>query len=323
MFREMLSEWNKPLQISLETARLIHIAPEGSCERIGTRDSIDSNWSPQYSKKETADSEIYCFGGSTTFGHGVAQNESWPKYLESFLLSTKVINCGVVKNDLKASLHTFVEIARSRNIPNQIIFLDGVNESAGFKSWNPSFNKFVDYDTNYTQLQEFWNARNLPKYAHLLIFISGEFGRKLVATIQQRGIRQAFLNYLKKMKSSKPNNEKNSANDGEITVYIENAAKSYIRTKDFITLIAKALGIERTYFFLQPAVFNTPGYEGTDPRKGYLEKIYHLICEQDPDVIDISMKCGSLMGADMFFDWQHPDARGNKIIAEEIAKYIK
>lgn len=323
MFKEMNQNWDLPLQVSLQTARLIQIAPDGTCQRFGTRDYISKRLETLRIDREKSNKTIFCFGGSTTFGHGVNLNETWPKYLEGILDNTTVINCGIVKNDLKASLHTFVDTLREGNIPNQIIFFDGVNESSGFRLWDPRFSEYIDYDTNYKQLSGIWNTRKLPRVSYLLIFIFGKSAKPLIQSSIKNGYFKTICHYLTKLITFRITKKVHENYDGESPELIYAAAESYVKSKKLIQLIAKKAGIEKMHFFLQPSVYDVPGYHTSDPRKKYMSTLYKYICEMDPDVIDLSSKCGDLLNEEMFFDWQHLDSKGNNIIAEEISKYLQ
>lgn len=318
----MHRSWDQPLQVSLETARLIQIAPDVTCEKFGTRDILGTKLEFPSSNAEKQKTKIFCFGGSTTFGHGVSSHETWPKFLEEVLGDAIVINCGIVKNDLKASLHTYVNVLREGHSPDYLIFLDGVNESSGFRIWDDRFSDYVDYDTNYKQLNGIWNTRKLSRFAYLFIFIFGKYAKSFLNSVNKIGYTKAMALYLTKWTKFISTKKVSKISDGHSVELIHAAANSYLKSKKLISAIAKNFGTAKLYFFLQPSFYDVSGNQQNDSRKNYLSSLYQRICEMDSDVINLSSECSKKLSEEMFFDWQHLDSKGNKVIAEEIAKYI-
>lgn len=320
MFQEMNSYWNKSLSVSIESGRLMLEAPEGSDIRFGMRDSlIDAESNP------APDTEfIMCFGGSTTFGHGVSQEDTWPAHLSRILPYSKVLNCGVVKNDLKASLNLLVSMLRLGIRPTQIIFLDGVNESSGYTKWVRGQQDYVDYDSNYLSLNGLLQRNELLKSRSFLILklFLGELGVKISKIILSKSNRRLMWERFKQPRGRHDVIDQVHLSNFERDRFVNSAAMSYSKTKQTIEKIAKSFGIKHVYFFLQPTFFDTLSDKSSNPRAEYLNSLYKKICELDSDVIDISRNCGILMAQEMYFDWQHSDGRGNAIIAQEIASKL-
>jgi len=331
----MNKDWDKPLKISLCTSKLILIAPDGGDSLFGFRENLQANKTVNAGSKK-----IYCFGGSTTFGHGVDSKDTWPSVLKNNT-GSHIINCGIVKSDLKSSLHTLVDLLRLGHKPDAIIFLDGVNESSGYTYWVHNQSNYIDLDTNYVALNHFYEAGRLSRF-RLVSFVSFLF--------RARGI-NFILNFLKNYKIIFKNQEKNGLHklkeiiqasvkvfkdhnkivdfkftSGERTDMVFQAAQSYLRSKSVIQIISEAYGIKNLFFFLQPTLFDLSSNTESNGRHIYLKDLYSEITNTDPEVIDISNDLsvdGIAILPEMFYDWAHLDEKGNYILAKIIEKNIR
>lgn len=88
---------------------------------------IRTNRRPMATTAELQDA-IWFFGGSTTFGYGVADHESIPARLET-ALGRPVMNFGVAAFFTAQENLRLVQVLRYGYRPSQVIFLDGINES--------------------------------------------------------------------------------------------------------------------------------------------------------------------------------------------------
>jgi hypothetical protein len=86
---------------------------------------------------------LWMFGGSTTFGYGVADNETIPAFLQDFT-SRDVVNFGrgyyysaqenmLLKHLLAAGL-----------VPSKVVFLDGINERCNIDVYQPQMGELFD-----------------------------------------------------------------------------------------------------------------------------------------------------------------------------------
>lgn len=76
---------------------------------------------------------VYCFGGSTTFGVGVTDNETYPSYLQEYLNSSSLHSWSVYNFGCPAYFSTqerilFAQLLLDEFKPDWAVFLDGVNE---------------------------------------------------------------------------------------------------------------------------------------------------------------------------------------------------
>jgi len=88
---------------------------------------IRSNGRPMGSIAALQDA-IWFFGGSTTFGYGVADHESIPARLET-ALARPVVNFGAAAFFSAQENLRLVQVLRYGYRPSRVIFLDGINES--------------------------------------------------------------------------------------------------------------------------------------------------------------------------------------------------
>ena len=328
----MNKDWDKPLTLSLCTSKLVLIAPDGGDDLFGFRkmDKIENS----VSKK------IYCFGGSTTFGHGVSDNGTWPSFLKRNT-GFEVFNCGVVKNDLKSSLHTLVSLLRLGHKPDVIIFLDGINEFSGYNFWANNQSHYIDIDTNYVSLNHFYEVGRFSKsrYFSLANFIFGSRGGNFSVNVlknfeilfknQERNILYNFIGLVKAVfKTIKDHNKviHRKLTDNEKKEMVVGAAQSYLKSKGTIERIGKAYGISKPFFLLQPSFFDIPNTSEPNGKHIYLKELYKEITTADSEVIDISRELsaeGSAILGEMFYDWQHLNEKGNEILAKIIEKNIR
>jgi hypothetical protein len=261
---------------------------------------------------------VYCFGGSTTFGHGVLYEDTWPKQLS--IENYTSFNCGSVKSDLKANLHILLDLLRLGHRPNIVIFYDGVNENTGYTNWDPSIPYYVDYDVQFFSIREIVFKYRVLKF-RINSFIYSIIGKSILQALyfllKEKTIKN---NSFFSLVSSKIKNS--SANSKIESKYINSTALSYTNTKKLIESILSSFGVEKTLFFLQPSIWDTPQEPVSSSRHKYLKDLYEELYKLNPDVIDISEICGKLLSIDMFFDWNHTDERGHKIVAKVIEKFI-
>ena len=92
---------------------------------------------PRSGNKDWPTIRIFAFGGSTTFGKGVSDAHTWPTVLSEILtererqsgreINVEVVNYGRVGFYPTQEVHHFMEVLRSGERPDVVIFLDGLN----------------------------------------------------------------------------------------------------------------------------------------------------------------------------------------------------
>jgi len=71
--------------------------------------------------------QIFCFGGSTTYGTFTKDSQTWPAFLEALLDSVEVVNFGVPGFVPTQETNQFIYLLKLGYRPDLVIFMDGVN----------------------------------------------------------------------------------------------------------------------------------------------------------------------------------------------------
>ena len=323
--RQMTPEWNRALTVAYETGRLFLPSPEGNSALTGIRDSRYP-----FSGSINLDNSIFCLGGSTTYGHGVDEARCWPALMQTSHVSS--INCGMVNNDIKASLHSLVTILRQGYKPHTLIFFDGVNEKNAYKRWLVNQDSYIDFDCQYFQFQHFFHKNDFD-FSRFDFFAAALLGSKYFKAkyhLQKNESQKALsatatLWRIIKRKWSRTDMNlveiDSSLTPAEQESFLDSAVASYLDSKKTIKKIAAAYGIRECFFFLQPHIGTVDSKFARTSRSIYMERLYSKIRSADTEVIDLSHKCNNL-AASMFFDWQHFDERGHEIVAKTIESEI-
>tara|TARA_Y100000590_G_C15640668_1_gene984814 strand:+ start:163 stop:1086 length:924 start_codon:yes stop_codon:yes gene_type:complete len=241
---------------------------------------------------------IFCFGGSTTFGAYCNYEESYPSYLESLNNDYNVFNIGLPGADLKNSFYTLLYFIRLGIIPDTAIFLDGINEK-----------------------QAWFQAMNNNNYYEELDYQYHPFLR----IIQKINSIDSLYKYIKFLIKKPSFEQKKNSKDFDFLRFVDGQSKSYIKSKNVIESIANHWDFD-TLFFLQPTVFDfiKDGIldNESNSRYKYLKTLYKsIINNSDNSVNDISS--GININPEMFIDWQHCNGAGNRIIAKKIFSFLK
>ena len=80
-----------------------------------------------YQPQQTYKHQIFCFGGSTTFGSFTKNQQSWPAFLANELDSVEVLNFGVPGFVPTQETAQFIYLMKQGYRPDLVIFMDGVN----------------------------------------------------------------------------------------------------------------------------------------------------------------------------------------------------
>ena len=118
------------------------------------------------------DQSIWFFGGSTTFGYGVADFETIPAYLNN-RSNTNVINFGRGYYYSAQENLLLTQFLKKKIRPKKVIFLDGVNEACDLITYQNTF-KFL---FNKAQKNYFWNYREIMKP---IIYLSERIKSKII-----------------------------------------------------------------------------------------------------------------------------------------------
>lgn len=286
--------WWNPLQLAkhriyMYLADSKHIR----CDEMGFRISNGFNSLLERYRKTQVEKKIFCFGGSTTFGVYCRYKEAFPYHLERLSdNNTAVFNLGLGGADIKGSLDILVDVLRLGMIPDLAIFLDGINEK---QAWFQGKYGYEEYQEVHYQYHPFLRLiKKANKYSSILNFLH---------TIKKGSI----LGY------------KENDGEGDAFHFIAEQSSRYIKTKNTIERLANEWSF-RTLFVLQPTVFDFVQdqlYDESKLRYQYLKALYRsILAKSENTVIDISQDI--TLEPEMFIDWQHCNAEGNKIIANKI-----
>ncbi len=77
--------------------------------------------------QQTPKHQVFCFGGSTTFGTFIKNQQSWPAFLANELDSVEVLNFGVPGFVPTQETAQFIYLMKQGYRPDVVIFMDGVN----------------------------------------------------------------------------------------------------------------------------------------------------------------------------------------------------
>lgn len=262
--------------------------------------STDYNSTAEGFRENPENQPVFVFGGSSTFGIGVKDKETWPFYLET-VLGVGVFNGGVGGFTLHDETYLLTQLLIAGQRPKTVIFYDGVNEEMC-----PD----VDRSKPYRTLE--------VSPVNLLLSKSN-----LIALLRR---------VVKAPGPIDPNIRNPNLTEKQYRMCVRN---EYIRYAKYIMELGKEFGF-KPIFILQPQGhfvsdyqhypfphfgqpnedgfrFYTNYYDAILAEKGTLpiyDKRYLLLEE-------------SKTNKNLFEDWQHPAAAGNRIIAQTIASLLR
>jgi hypothetical protein len=97
---------------------------------------------------DKTEGSIWFFGGSTTFGYGVADSETIPAQLES-LIKQPVINFGSAFYYSAQETFMLSSLLKSGFKPSAVIFLDGLNERCNLEFYQTEFSRLFSKAQTY------------------------------------------------------------------------------------------------------------------------------------------------------------------------------
>lgn len=272
-------------------------------------------WPPQQNSFN-----IFLFGGSTTFGYGVADDETIASYLQECLTTkldrdVRVYNFGRGHYYSTQERILFEQLLSSGVVPSMAIFIDGLND--------------------------FWHNDDQPLYAHRFqeFMASGKFmangkandnagGRGLIWSLPlMRAVGDLQAAFAKKARQS-GTSEKNNDRYND-PVVIARVIKKYLANKSLIEAVSRAFGVS-PFFVWQPV----PTYHYEQKYHpfadgGYGRHTYSIFGYEHMAKLESDMLLGSnfLWCADLqkdaneplYVDKVHYSAKFSKVIAAAIA----
>ncbi|MBI5018964.1 SGNH/GDSL hydrolase family protein [Candidatus Gottesmanbacteria bacterium] len=275
--------------------------------------------------------KIFMFGGSTLFGTNVSDGETVPSHVAK-LLNTKapvhrITNFGVSAYNSSQELASLLIQLKQGNIPDMVVFYDGINElySRYLYTYSPG-NQTVYEDIIRTRLGNIYSFHVPYRNQSLLDFsYLSQAARSLASRIKVIDYPIKFFRILRT-----GNNEENNrlikfhntaALPDDVTrIYAENIA--------MVRNLSKIYGF-KTLFIWQPSIATkkltddeTEVINSKTESAGLYKEITKKVTELAlPDFVDAS---GVFSNVDqpVYLDFAHISPEGNKMIAEYITPRI-
>ena len=339
-----LSNDRKPIEIKVSKSRLRMINPNIK-ERINDKFlSTNENgfrkapWHTSFLPVRTEYNRkvIYMFGGSTAFGANVADDETIPAYLEREI-EAMVVNFGQENYSMHQEVYLLVDNLLKGNIPDYVVFYDGVNEGESFTNiiYQGIPEEFEQIDVGYAHIEKvyksgliegkrFWYIENWP------------LSRWLVKKIFWP------MDWVKNQLYFKGRWSHPVLTDSYVSNYARATAESYVEHMVFIKKLANKFSFT-PIFILQPslsfvtdsrciinkpsqAYWLRPAWKKLDTFYEYFYSELTLIAsEKAMKIHDLSgvFNNGVCKDKAFFTDSCHLTADGNKFMATKIAEILK
>lgn len=284
----------------------------GSPNKIFTRTiKVIDDYRNSYEKLSNDSINIYCFGGSTMWGSGVRDIHTIPGYLNSISDKDKYqfINYGIPAFNSSQELLKLTKLLSDGKIIHKVILYNGANDITA------SLLKSVKRNQNETLsiLKKFYETTSTHKIQYSLF--------------------------------SRINNLINISTTDEYILtdidkkLIDDSLENYFKNIKFILQLGNYFSFE-VYVFLQPFLLNGLDFEaknlndfelyiynGHDKKTKAVTKVYYEKYKKKmkdiPQIIDLSDIFIKNNQKGNYFDVVHVGPLSNKLIAEEIYKYIK
>lgn len=262
--------------------------------------------------------KIFCFGGSTMYSSGSRDEHTIPSELSNLIHTTfpnqnvEVTNFGC-HGYTRASEN--IQLQRElvkNNIPDIVIFYDGVNEVISAHQ-----NNEAGTPTNaYNRKKEFKIAHSYKKRIALMVYSSNLY--RFVTTMQ----RKIFTNSAYKQLSSRSD------------TLATNIAENYVGYVQLSKSLENEYGFT-VFNFMQPNIYSkknmTAAEQGYYKDQQYYENLYTLSYEtvrkdaimiNDSSFVDISDVFDTAEKT-IYFDFCHTGELGNKLVAARMFDYLK
>ena len=160
-------EWN--IESELAKHRIYEIwrnKKSFPCDDYGLRKPISYSRIEEKYKKNIDKKKIFCFGGSTTFGWYMPYESSYPHHLEIITGNNVVtFNVGICGSDISQNVYLLLDLLRIGLVPDQVIFLDGINEKQGFIQSMSNYKNYCfktnSYDYVFSKINKIHKNRKL------------------------------------------------------------------------------------------------------------------------------------------------------------------
>ena len=224
-------------------------------------------------------------------------SETFPFYLDQLNEEISIYNIGISGSDITQSVHLLLDLLRVGLIPDQVTFLDGINEKQGFIQQSKGSNLYQYQINCFDLINEHFQSKNK--------FFKNKLARK---------IHKIFGNF-----KESPNTDK--------FIFAEQQSKEFRLSVDIINQLSKTYGFSSN-FFLQPTVWDilpdSYNYDSHElARWNYLNEVYlDILSYKSNFVTDLRSESKELLLPDHFMDWQHLNSDGNYALSKILSNKI-
>jgi lysophospholipase L1-like esterase len=262
--------------------------------------------------------KIFCFGGSTMYSSGSRDEHTIPSEL-SKLIQTNFPNQNVEVTNFGCHGYTRatenIQLQREltkNNIPDIVIFYDGVNEIISAHQ-----NNEAGTPTNaYNRKKEFKIAHSYKRRIKLMIYSSNLY--RFVTTMQRKLFTDSSYKQL-------------SARSDKLATDV---ADNYVGLVQLSKSLENEYGF-KVFNFMQPTIYSKKNLTEAEQMyyndQKYYENLYKLSYEtvrkdsvmiKDSTFVDISDVFDNA-GKTVYFDFCHTGELGNKLVAARMFEYLK
>ena len=248
--------------------------------------------------------DLFVFGGSTTFGYGVHDAETFPARLESYLEQVRVFNFGRGYYYSAQELALFQDLLRRGARPDVAIFVDGLNEGQPAPFYSAEMSRlFAAYNESPTRLTALG----------------------LGAVWQRSALRRLSASVLRRLGIA-PSTADSALLEGEHATPGE-VRDAYLAARRQIEAVARAHGVT-VFFFIQPV----PGYRNELAHHPWMRHenspataARMRLLDETVDGITSFSLAGLLDGfvGQAFVDSFHYSPAVNDLLAQEIARHLR
>jgi len=291
---------------------------------------VDAQRASAFEDYSSRDYNIFVFGGSTMFGLPADDDNTIAAHLARVLprqhngLPVRVYNLGQPGYRLRDEAYLLIDLLKQGRRPSLAVFYDGVNEQCfylrgyGPPDWDLDWGHYIQLNAAIRLANErpVIVVGNLPLY-------------QLAVRVRER--LRAF--------AGRGEAERWASGEEFSRVYADSdqCAGRYVKEATFLMEVARQFGFEPVFILQASGAFLPNATAYPFPRHGTLlarqiihyKDLYRRIVEEmhgrGRKVWDMSLVLNAAAGCgeSIFSDWQHLSARGNEIVAAQIAAILR
>ncbi len=281
---------------------------------------------------------IFAMGGSTTLGHGVADDETWPYFFNRLRPdsgSGVMLNFGAHAYDQRTEISKLIYLLTNGYRPRAVIFLDGWNDTFMPRSNMRHVDSIIyhGFATGHGEIVLTPNSANKAirnQFLKLLPFIQYLKKRKLPNSRTIKIERDAFVDGFDFVEAEYAFAHWPELAELHREEYKKLILESYRSNLKLIKTLADGYGFKAYVFFqpiglLDPANLFVLPQTRTEPGYRYVQEIVDTvrtaIARGDIDMIDISQVFNDL-DEPRYIDAEHYTPAANSVLARVIARYV-